>query len=271
MFKCDDFIYVQIQKTACTHIVRLLSQLFDGEVIGKHNAATPEQLQSTPYFIASIRNPWDWYVSLWAFGIQGKGTLMHRLTARDLIAWSRRMFSDPKANHKDFLFALTKNVQQWRDMYAASNDNSAAFRHWLKAIHKPGNSRFLGEGYADTVLPEISGFMTHRYLELCCRHSEQLKKPTGSICFEQLSEFDARHCYIDSFVRQESLEATLCEALKPVRQLSGDEKALIFNLEKTNTSFRPLPVSAYYDQESIDLVQDRERLIIEKFNYLFPA
>lgn len=50
MFKCDELIYIQMHKTGCTHIASLLSMLFNGEIIGKHNTATSEQLKSTQFF-----------------------------------------------------------------------------------------------------------------------------------------------------------------------------------------------------------------------------
>jgi len=82
MFKGDELIYIQIQKTGCTHIASLLSMLFNGEIIEKHNTTTPEQIKSTKYILSSIRNPWDWYLSLWTYGVQGNGALMQRLTKK---------------------------------------------------------------------------------------------------------------------------------------------------------------------------------------------
>lgn len=62
MFQCEQLIYIQMQKTGCTHIESLLSGLFEGKQVGKkHSPATPEQIRNHPYFISSIRNPWDWF------------------------------------------------------------------------------------------------------------------------------------------------------------------------------------------------------------------
>lgn len=228
-----------MQKTACTHIANLLSQLFDGRMIGKHNAATKEQLRTTPYFIASIRNPWDWYLSLWTFGLQGRGALRHRLTNKDL--------------------------------YTTTSDDVGTFRRWLKSIHHFSNFHTLGEGYADTKLTKTCGLMTYRYLYLFCRHKKLLYKKTS--CPKTLSEllkFDNKYCYINNFIRYESLASTLCSTLSYIKTLSNPEKALIFNAAKTNTSLRLLNIEDYYDQMSINLIQNREQLIINKFNYLPP-
>lgn len=271
MFKCNEFIYIQMQKTACTHIANLLSQLFDGEMIGKHNVATKEQLESTPYFIASIRNPWDWYLSLWTFGLQSRGALMHRLTNRDLPQLFKMTLKNPLRHCKDYIHELTKSVQQWRDVYTTASDDIIAFRRWLALIHHPDNYRTLGEGYADTKLIGVCGLMTYRYLYLCCRQQELLRKKTS--CPQNLAEllkFDTEHCYIHSFVRHEALAETLCSALTHIRTLLASERLLIFNATKTNTSLRLLNIDDYYDQASIDLIRHREQLIIEKFNYSPP-
>lgn len=88
--------------------------------------------------------------------------------------------------------------------------------------------------------------------------------------YTDLVKFENNNCYIDFFIRQESLEDDLCEALEKVRPLIHEDKELIYNYKKTNTSLRPFCVSDYYDKESIELISSRERLLIEKFNYSPP-
>jgi hypothetical protein len=62
MFVADGLVYLELQKTGGSHICRLLEQYANGRPEGKHNRLTAEY--STHYVIGSIRNPWDWYVSL---------------------------------------------------------------------------------------------------------------------------------------------------------------------------------------------------------------
>lgn len=247
MFVCDELIYIQMQKTGCTHVARMLGKLFDGEnTARKHNTATTEQLNSGRYFISSIRNPWDWYLSLWTFGVQGRGGFMNRLTR------------------------LTEDSVRWKSVYSNSA-NIDSFRKWLKMIHDPANSCYLGEGYGDTTITRLCGFMTYRYLYLSSRNINKVRVNEEISSFEELFQFDNENCYIDYFVRQEALEETLCKAIEQVRTLTQKERKLIFESEKTNTSVRTLSISDYYDKESIDLIQFRDRLIIEKFNYSPPS
>ena len=269
MFKCDELIYIQLQKTGCTHIALLLSKLFNGEVIGKHNAVNPEQYKSTKYFISSIRNPWDWYLSLWTFGVQGNGSLMHRLTKKNVNRPLNFMLKHPIKYYRRFLNRSIKNIEIWRGVYDKS-DNVESFREWLRLIHNSKNSNYLGEGYGKTAITDFCGFMTYRYLFLCCRNLKILKNPREISNLDDLSRFDLENCYIDYFIRQEKLEDSFCEAIELIRPITQNEKRLIYGLKKTNTSKRTFSISDYYDQKSIELIQIRDKLLIDKFNYLPP-
>ncbi|HFD31101.1 MAG TPA: hypothetical protein ENJ28_00100 [Gammaproteobacteria bacterium] len=269
MFQCDQLIYIQMQKTGCTHIASILSKLFDGKKIGKHNAATPEQLASNRYFISSIRNPWDWYLSLWTFGVQGNGGLRYRLTNRDLRGCIKSIIKNQNRSYHALFLELTKDTNVWRSVYDRS-DNIESFRRWLRLMNDPKNSHFLGEGYGDTAITDLCGFMTYRYLYLCCRNVEKMKEPGLVLDFKDIVQFDADNCYIDFFIKQESLEDDLCKAIEKVRPLTQNERDLIFGKGKKNTSKRSLLISDYYDKESIELIRSRDRLLIDKFDYSFP-
>lgn len=269
MFKCDELIYIQMHKTGCSHVASLLSKLFDGQMIGKHNAATPEDIRSTPYFISSIRNPWDWYISLWTFGVQGNGALMHQLTKRMLPKPSVSLLKNPMSSYQTYVREFTKDTETWRSVYDRS-DSVESFRRWLRLIHDHTNSRYLGEGYGDTPIAKWCGLMTYRYLYLCCRNAQMLKGAARLSGFDDLVQFDRDNCYINYFIRQEALEATFCEAIAKVRPLTVTERELVLQLPKTNTSKRMLSSADYYDKESIELIRTRDRLLIEKFNYSPP-
>lgn len=271
MFTSDEITYIELQKTGSTHIITLLSQLFEGERIGSHNAATPKQFASSKYFVSSIRNPWKWYVSLWTYGAQGVGQMYTRLTQRGIREPARVFYwshSISKAA-RSALNEITKDVDFWRAAYNR-NDEVSSFRSWMRLIHDPRHAASLGEGYADTQLQNQIGYMTYRYLNLCCRNVDQLGKRRLVSDYDSLVRFDEDNCYIDYFIRQEALEDTFCEAVERVRPLTDDEKQLIYGAKKRNKSTRALPVTAYYDDELVDLVSRRDKLIIEKFGYEPP-
>ena len=268
MYVCDDFIYVQMHKTGCTHITSIFSELFGGNQIngdinfGKHNSLTPEQVKSRKYIVSSIRNPWDWYLSLWTYGVQGKGKLMLRLTKRHILR--SLQFNEIYGG----LFSeLRKKTHIWKKLYCTDED-IISFRQWIKRIHDPIYSRDLGEGYAETLVKNWCGFMTYRYLYLNCGRQDLLKSKIRS--YELLKDFEKENCYINFFLRQENLEEDVYDFSRKIKNLNIADKKVIFNKCKTNQSKRSFLISEYYDRETIDLVSCRDRLLIEKFNYCPP-
>lgn len=277
MIKYQPFTYVHLHKTGGSHIKAILNNLFDGEQIGdKHASATLTQLNGNNYFVSSIRNPWDWYLSLWTYGVQGNGVLMRKTTLEKQRHLSNTFKSIPKNPKKyvsrfvrDAYYRTSKNIPSWRYLYR-SCDDVQLFRDWLKRIHNPANSRFLGEGYGRTVLPDFYGFMTYRYLRLTNLNFKKYKRNKALCNYSNLIQFDLVNCYIDYFIRQESLEEDLCYILEKFIPVTETERDVIFDLRKTNASKREYDLTEYYDDESIDLVMNRDSLIIKKFNYSPP-
>ena len=52
--------------------------------------------------------------------------------------------------------------------------------------------------------------------------------------------------------------------------LTEELKMEIRKIKKTNVSLRSLTTADYYDDETKELVANREKLIINKYNYKFP-
>ena len=125
MFVSDSFIYVQMQKTGCTHIAAIMKRICPGETIGKHNAPTPEERISDRHFISSIRNPWDWYLSLWTYGAQGQGGIASKLTRRHWKGPARNLLRNPQGGIKALRREYSKDVAGWRRSYRDSNDVNA--------------------------------------------------------------------------------------------------------------------------------------------------
>lgn len=265
MFITDKLTYIQLQKTGCTHIAHLLKRLYGGEQVGKHNAPASAEIDSGMFYLASVRNPWDWYLSLWTFGVQGHGDLRGRLTGRKTGYYLRQLKESPLSAYKGLLLEFRKDRKAWNKAYADGSDPEA-FRTWLKLILDPVNAKFLGEGYGESDISKYCGFMTYRYLYLCCKDHEKLTK-LGFSDFESVKSFDKKNCYINSVIRQENLESDLIDILQERFSLNNEQKNIIINAKKTNTSKRSLKLSDYYDKETVDLVAKKESLINKKFGY----
>ena len=277
MFVANGLVYLELQKTGGSHICRLLEKYAQGRQERKHNRVTIDA--SSGYVIGSIRNPWDWYVSLWAYGVSGQGAVRFRtVTGVDFNYYHRGL---PRAMGKNWLTPgelftslshdLIKPVCHWRETYQHSSD-PVLFRAWLKMLLDRKRRFDIGEGYGFSPLSAHAGLLTYRYFRLYTTgnsvyRDQRLKQ------FERLAEYD-RECNITrGMIRTESLEEDFIRVLAEAGcSLTEEQSALIRNKEagKTNVSERK-PTLFYYDDETMALVARRDRYLIEKYGYHPPV
>jgi hypothetical protein len=292
MLISEKLIFVELQKTGSTHIKGLLKKVVGGENDGKHNVPTPELIGSGRKFIASVRNPWSWYLSLWSYGCLQKGELYERLTNEK--KWRRMLDKeegkDPEERAADVAEAAADAAEggegpegaakgkgktlpdhftpeRARSFWYADPDNAEAFREWLQAILATRPLRkVLETGYGKSPISRAGGLMTFRYFSLCTRNGENVDKSVSTL--DALKNYDKENCFIDHFVRNESLAEDLIKAIAACGvELDDEKKKQIREAKKTNVSSRPHGADYYYDNASTQLVARREKFIIEKFSY----
>lgn len=277
MFVTDHLVFMELQKTGGSHIRRLLKQYTDGDTEGKHNRlnARPEDKM----VFGSIRNPWDWYVSLWAYGVGGKGAIRARVETGVDFNYYYRML--PKAMGKNWLTPgeffvslkhdVMKPTEQWQRTYQNAEDPKL-FQAWIKLLLAEDNRYDIGEGYGFSPISKHSGLFSYRYFRLFTLgegvfHDARLSRP------EDLAEYDAEQNIAEGMIRMESLEEDFVQVLKKAgEQLSDEQVASILNKEggKTNMSKRN-SVAYYYDDETMALVAQRDGYLINKYGYEPPA
>lgn len=247
MFVSEKFVFIELHKTGCTHILHILGELLDGELIGKHNQASPNLFINGRVFLGSIRDPWEWYTSLWAYGCDKKGLLFHRVTLG------------------------SKDRKKWIDTYRDVNDANA-FRIWLSMMHDTKYINDIGEGYSNCSVNRFCGLMTFRFLNLFCTKVGEREKLNELSSFEQSKNYEGRNCFINHFIRNENLEADLFNGLENFGQpISNEIKSTVMSKSRTNTSSRKHGPGYYYDIASEQLIAQRERVIIDKFKYQAPS
>jgi len=293
MLISEKMIFVELQKTGSTHIKGLLRKLVGGENDGKHNVPTPEQIDSGRKFVASVRNPWSWYLSLWSYGCLQKGELFERLTNEkkwrkmldkeeaeaDAVADAAEDKADAEADaaegaaegkakgKKDKSLPDNFTPDRARTFWYADPDNAEAFREWLQAVlATPPLRKVLETGFGKSPISRAGGLMTFRYFTLCTRNGENVDKSVSTL--EALQKYDQENCFIDYFVRNESLAEDLIKAIDGCGvPLDDAQRKQIREAKKTNVSSRPHGPEYYYDKASIQLIARREKFIIEKFSY----
>ena len=269
MFVSDALVFLELQKTGCTHIAKLMAQVVPGKQIGKHNRLPQDLRDSQRQIVGSIRNPWDWYISLWAYGCGGKGELYHNVAVHwPVIVWLLR---DPGYTIRTLPYQFKKPARRWRRTYQSS-DQPQLFREWLHLMLDPKRKYDLLERYADTPISSYAGLLTYRYIFLFSRNARDLfTKPEAVQSLADLRAFDRQNNQLDHVIRNESLEDDLIQVLTACgAQLTEAQIQTIRQSGRTNASSRKRTLDYYYDQETLELVRSREQFIIDKYRYATP-
>lgn len=165
MFVSDRFVFLELHKTGCTHIRSVLQDVLGGGLYGKHNQATASLFDGRKHFLGSVRNPWEWYLSLWAYGCDNKGAVYHNVTRSSVRGLGLRR--SPVSAFLRLFVIYTRSPRKWLETYADINDPEG-FREWLRMLHDPRFFVDVREGYSECPINRLAGLMTFRYLKLFC-------------------------------------------------------------------------------------------------------
>lgn len=267
MIVSESFVYLELHKTGCTHTRNILMQLesIKTKEIGKHNAIDelPKAMQqgiAGKKILGNIRNPWDWYVSLWAFGCMGKGGLFKNYpdtpNRTSILGWKEmaRRFRD------DELIKTDK-----ASIYSNPEDPEG-FRAWIKAILN--RKVDFGEGYKQNQISKDIGLLTYRYLLLFTKNG--VTALTRLEDYKAIVQHEKERNLIDIIIRNESIEADLLNNCSALGIECSELRKLIkmTSIQKTNSSKRR-GYKYYYDEDTKELVRQKEKFIIEKFGYSY--
>jgi hypothetical protein len=256
MFIGEKLLYLELPKTGCSHVRRLLLGLpsCTGRLFGKHNRIyrlPPEELDrlDAKIVFGNVRNPWDWYVSLWAFGRRRKGMVYANLTGDH-----RRPDPEPPAA-----------AAQWRAVY--QTDEPELFRRWLHML-LDSHRADVRLGFHRHELSKSVGLLTHRYVKLYTATARS--GSTGVRDRQELERFDERHGLLDFFIRTEHLEDDLIGVLSRV-PITDEERDLIERSRsvRSNRSARRRDYREYYDDTAAELVAGQDDYLIAKHGYRF--
>lgn len=270
MFVNDKVIYLQLQKTGCTHITQLLIKYLGGATGHKHSRLNQEP--AGRMVIGSVRNPWDWYVSLWAYGCMGRGGIETQLTSsryaqaiRKLRGGARRPQHWPRTIDLIMRQNLRHDTRFWRRVYADSSDRGA-FREWLHAIHDPRNQSIVFEDSRRLQIHNSVGLYTSRLVYLYSEPAAWDAKVAELSDRSSIETFFDHHSVLDRTIRTEHLATDLAK----VMQLMGRKDLTSVDLSatgRTNASKRD-PFETYYDASSIALIANRDKMVIDRFGYV---
>lgn len=275
MYVADRLVFVELHKTGGTHISTCLARLAPGEQVGKHNRVPPALRDR--FVIGSVRNPWDWYVSLWGYGCDGKGAVFQTVTRGLDLGYLRRDLSieigaSGYAVLRQAVADLQRPAAAWRRLYRDVND-AGAFREWLQMMMDIPRRYDVAEGFGFSPVSRWAGILTFRYLKLFTTLDARLYTDTTLATEAGARTAWATHRLVRGIIRTEHLEEDLIDALNRAGYALTQEQCAAVRARRhtrTNTS-RRRAASYYYDAASIDLIARREALIIGEHGYVPPA
>lgn len=271
MFLTSDLCYVEMHRSGSTHLVKLFEKYMpDGKKIGVHNRPDQEIYDSNRFFVGSIRNPWEWYVSLWSFGCVNKGTLYGRLTSKKVYLRNLGWRTKPILSSYIFFQQLWKPLDRWKRLYS-DPQSIENFQEWLKLLFDYSRIHDVGEGFGLSSINKFSGLMTYRYLVF---YSSNIKKlyDNSINSYEDLKNFDNTYNVLNYMIRNESLEENFISVLENFNiKIDDNEKKSISNLKRTKYgAWRNIRIEKFFDEECFELVKKKEKLIIDKYGYKLP-
>jgi len=255
MIEFENFVYLDVYRTGSKHTIKLLREIADERELRswRHSSITkggPFACPRGKIVFATVRNPWDWYVSLWSYGA-----------------------NKVEAIRRYLLEALPgREVKRLYD----TSEPQLAFRKWLRAMHDPEfTNRFMHEGYPRSRLSSFMGLYTFRFQRVTTRYPHYFLRRWRIRDAAAIRSFHARRKAYDMVLFNESLT----EDLAAFVSRHGDRCRFKSNAleiirgadpERINASRRPLlDYREYYDDESRALVEKRDAFFLEEFGYRF--
>ncbi len=257
----DKLVYLELQKTASTLIGSVLVDLFGAEDRYPKHGLLPADCRDR-FVIGSVRNPWDYYVSLWSFGGGGEGGLHQRLTRRHLRrAWRGLPRLAP------LLDELRKPTADWQSTYAEPH-TPERFRSWLSRVHDVRRAGQIEAPYGASQLRRVAGYATYRY---CRLYSGDLDAVLRATTPAELRSRAATGWLPDAYIRTERLADDLLDAVRRAGCRVDDvlERAVRERTETAVNRSEHRPYPDYYDDSSRQLVAERDALLIERHEYVF--
>jgi hypothetical protein len=257
MIEYEKFIYLDMYKTGSTYVVSLLNKLMPEPPVRsfRHAPLTkgrPFNWKRGKFAFATVRNPWDWYVSMWAYSIQQPNVLFFRDLRKTLGDQEARKLFDPENPRESFAL-------------------------WLRSLNDPDflKRTMTNHPYSRTSLNRFLGFYSYRFIRVTTPHPAIFLHPWYMWNMDRAIAHQKRWAIYDRVFKSETLTDDFSAFVLENQERCGfkpNARQILKRLAQKpkNTSNRTLKsYRDYYDDDLRDMVARRDRLLIELFDYDF--
>ncbi len=188
MIEFDSFCYLQNQKTGCSMVEAFLRQCCSEGIVRYEKHRAPKTRKPGKFYFTGVREPLDTYLSLFNYGLDGKGELFERL----------------RAGGQGGLYA--KDI--------------AGFVAWLDFVLDANHAALVYPKGCAAIAAQL-GLVSLRFLRLAALgfegHSKDLADPAA------IRDFFAAQKMTDAILRYESLQGDLLAVVEgPLRHAFAD-------------------------------------------------
>lgn len=264
MIKNKDFIYLDLEKTACSHIRKLILTYFhDAKDTNKHKILYSKDDIKNKTVIGSVRHPYDWYVSHYLYGFHKGGAIRHIY----------------KTNFKNQLLNMSLldlykiGLPSIKGFY--KDESKYEFKKWLLSImskqskyyfnranYQKKESYFHSNNFRYNQIPnQKTGLFTHHFLNMYFINYSSLYP--NDFC--EVNDYTTSGIIPDHFIKVENLESDFYDVFSRFKKsITIDD---LKSNKKINSSVNSYDVNDYFDEECKMLIKQKDNYIFELFRY----
>jgi len=253
--------YLTLQKSGCSFTSRVLDTITQSRHNQTYHRTNPVFNPDVVYMI-NVRNPWDYYVSLWTYNLKTNGPDLK--SALQYNGSGKEKYSNPKERFDNFLYAVLDH----------KTHNSQDNKIWISANKDLGLITYRLMAFLDQ---KKTSEVVVRDMKTIEEHFYRLMDNPNVIILRQETLFD------DLYNAIKRNEKHFKDALKPdwenhIQQFSmyRDYRNVeipdaFMKIRKTDKDYKPFYAQqdSKYMQQLVDLVAYKDKLIIEYFDYKF--
>ena len=224
-------VFVHLQKCTGTYLDKLFHSIYRKRIktLTHKPLSTVQKHANKALVVGNIRNPYDVYVSLWAFGCKKKGQLYGTFKNSKFLSQHLAVYSDPSSPQN--------------------------FRTWLKIILDSETlTKLLPQpklGFHDSkIMKQFNiGLLTYRFFALYNESNFNLLHP------ENIN----KNPVVDIFIRTEHMQEDLAKLNIQIPRTTTQSTKI--NASKHKSS------DFYLDEETKNLIYEKDKYIFTKFGY----
>lgn len=222
MIEFDSFCYLQNQKTGGTYVETFLRSCASDDIVRYEKHMAPKLRKPGKFYFISVRDPLDTYLSLFNYGLDGKGEIFERFTKMGLA----RLYSHGLDGFEEWL------------MFLLDKEN-ASLVFPVSGLH----------------ISQTIGLLTYRFLRLSCVRFDNFAAEIRST--QAIGEYFETHRLVDHVMHYEHMHSDLIKLIEgPLsgafqnRQAALDwlKKSDRINASKRRDNREPLVLSEKCDQ-----------------------